>query len=497
MRLLRFCRAGTWSLLASLLSCSQSVSTSSNSNTGTGTGGTPSYHPADGGSAGQSSRADAATASLIPCLVDPIDASPASDPADAQSTSAPEISEASSALTRNTSPSVGDSDFQAVIGAANQFGFDLFHQILPGETGNMVFSPVSTVYALGMTYLGARGNTQTQMATVLHDTFGSGVYHSGLNRLSLALANRNVTPHQTQYGCMSATLTLENAIWCQLGFTLSTSYLDDLSANYGAGVKLLDFVRNAEVSRNTINLWVAHQTAHLILDLLPPDSIQPGTRLVLTDTLYFKGWWNTPFSPTNTTPEVFTRIDGSRVNVSTMHEYRDVLYGWGTNYTMIDLPYDGNQLSMAFVLPDSGQFNAVRDGLTQDWRTQALSQMLKTGVNLVIPKFGFTWGTADLTPALQALGIRDAFDYPSADFTGIEATRDLSLSGVFHKAFVGVDESTTVATAATAEVSVTVALAGAGRGGLFFVLDRPFLFFIHDATGAVLFIGQVLDPNAS
>lgn len=502
MRFLRFCRAGTWPSVAMLLACSQTSNPVGVAATGgvpsfTMTGGAPSFYVPGGGAAGQSSPANAATSPPVPCTGDQVDGAVDSGSADAGSSQASAVAEASSTQPRDTNPNISDSDFQAVIGAANQFGFDLLHQITPGETGNMVFSPVSTVYALGMTYLGARGNTQTQMAAALHDTFGSGVYHAGLNRLSLALADRSVSPHQTQYGCMSSTLSLDNAIWCQHGFALSPSYLDALAANYGAGVKLLDFFGDAEGSRNTINQWVADQTAHLILNLLPPGTIQSNTRIVLTDTLYFKGWWATPFSPTNTADETFTRMDGSHVNVSMMHEYRDVLYGWGTNYTMIDLPYDGNHLSMAFVLPATRQFTAVRDGLAQDWLTQALPQMSETGVNLVIPKFGFTWGTADLTPALQALGITDAFDYPAADFTSIEANQELNLSAVFHKAFVGVDESTTVATAATAEVVVTIAIAGAGGGGLFFMLDRPFLFFIHDTTGAILFAGQVLDPNAS
>lgn len=402
------------------------------------------------------------------------------------------ISVARSSQAHDDNPVIADAEYQAVVGATNQFGFDLFQKIAPSETGNIVTSATSTVFALAMTYLGARGNTQTQMAATLHDTFTAGVYHLGLNRLSLDLAQRNIAPHATVYGDQSVTLSLVDAIWAQRDFALSASYLDGLAVNYNAGVELLDFIRDAEGSRITINQWVADKTANRILDLLPQGSINDATRLVLTNALYFKGSWAAPFDAVRTSNSAFTRLDSTSVAVPTMHDGRTCLYAEGSNYQMVDMPFDGNSLSMTFVLPAQGQFTTLRDGLNQSWLAQGVAAFANAEVQLAVPKFRFTWGTKDFTQSLTALGMLDAFSPSLADFSGIEPTRQLSVAAVLHKAFIAVDESGAEAAAATA---VAMAGSAAPTNIKVFTIDRPFLFMIRDTSGVVLFAGQVLDPS--
>ncbi len=399
---------------------------------------------------------------------------------------------AKSDLARDTQPDISDADYKSVVAATNQYGFELFHKLAPDEPGNVVYSPTSTVYALAMTYLGARGNTQTQMAATLHDAFPSDVFHKGLNRLSIDLASRNIAPHSTTYGQQSLNLSLVDAIWVQQNYALLSSYLDALAVNYGAGVNLLDFIGNPEGSRATINQWVADQTANRILDLLTPGSISSATRVVLTNALYFKASWSSPFKATNTANESFNLLDGTTATVSAMHNLGYYLYAEGAGYQLVDLPYDGNKLSMAILLPSQGQFTAIRDAITQDWLAQNLGAMASAQIDLALPKFNFTWGTKSLNQTLQALGMLDAFDASLADFSGIEASRQFFIGGVLHKAFIAIDESGTEAAAATA---VTMDTAGIPTPAISFTADRPFVFFIHDTSGAVLFTGQVLDPS--
>jgi serpin B len=399
---------------------------------------------------------------------------------------------AKSEVARDTQPDISDADYMSVVAATNQYGFELFHKLTPDELGNVVYSPTSTVYALAMTYLGARGNTQTQMAATLHDAFPSGVFHKGLNRLSIDLASRNIAPHSTIYGQQSLNLSLVDAIWVQQNYALLSSYLDALAVNYDAGVKLLDFIGNPEGSRVTINQWVADQTANRILDLLTPGSISSTTRVVLTNALYFKASWSSPFKTTNTANESFNLLNGTTATVSAMHADGTYSYTEGSAYQLVDLPYDGNKLSMAILLPSQGQFAPIRDAISQDWLSQSLGAMASAKVNLALPKFSFTWGTKSLNQALQALGILDAFDASLADFSGIEAARQFFIGGVLHKAFIAIDESGTEAAAATA---VTLNTAGIPTPSISFTVDRPFVFFIHDTSGAVLFTGQVLDPR--
>ena len=414
---------------------------------------------------------------------------------DGSSDAAPQpqnIVTAKSQQTHIAQPDISDSDYQSVIGATNQFGFDLFHNVVATDTTNIVFSPTSTVYALAMTYLGARDNTQTQLASNLHDTLASEVFHTGLNRLSIELASRNIAPHTTIYGEQSLSLSLVDAIWVQQNYTLLSSYLDALAVNYDAGINLLDFVGNPEGSRSTINQWVADKTANRIQDLMPQGSISATTRVVLTNALYFKGSWLNPFMATSTADATFNRLNGTPVTVSAMHADRYCMYTEGTGYQLVDLPYDGNRLSMTILLPAQGQFVTIRDGVSQSWLTQNIVAMVSAEVQLAIPKFNFIWGTKNLSQALQALGIVAAFDATLADFSGIEASRHFYVDGVLHKAFIAVDESGTEAAAATA---VSLSTSGIPTTPKSFVADRPFVFFIRDTTGAILFAGQVLDPS--
>jgi len=401
---------------------------------------------------------------------------------------------ARSAQSHDTNPNIADPDYQAVVAANNQFGFDLLQKIVPGETGNIVYSATSAVHALSMTYLGAQGTTKAQMAAVLHDSFASGVYPTAINRLTIDLASRNIAPHTTIFGDLSVTLKLVDDIWAQNGFTLAPLFLDDLAQYYDAGVHLVDFIKNTEGARTTINQWVADHTANRIQDLLPSGSIDASTRLVLSNALYFKGSWAEPFDAHSTSNAAFNRLDASTVDVPMMHDTRSVSYGEGPNYQMIDVPFDGGQLSMTMLLPAAGHFTEIRDQLSQQWWSQSTVAMANASVTLTVPKFSFTWGTKSLADALKGLGMTDAFEPGTADFSGIEPSRQLYVGDVLQKAFIAVDESGAEAAAATA---VTMNLALAPQNEMTFAADRPFLCFIRDASGEILFAAQVLDPSAS
>jgi serpin B len=103
---------------------------------------------------------------------------------------------------------------------------------------------------------------------------------------------------------------------------------------------------------------------------------------------------------------------------------------------------------------------------------------------------------ADLIPALKALGMKVAFDPGAADFSGISKQERIFIGAVVHEANIDVDEKGTEAAAATAVVGDT----GGGPSPikeLSLRFNRPFLFFVRDVdTGAILFMGRVVDPAA-
>jgi len=400
--------------------------------------------------------------------------------------------EARSDVPYDATPDISEADYPSFVSHTNDFGLDVFDQLVADDT-NVVFSPVSTAVALGMTYAGARGDTATQMATALHNDLPDATFHAAQNQLAQDLASRNIAPHETMDGTKSVRLSLVNAAWAQRDYPILPGFLDILSENYDAGIKLLDFIADPDGSRQIINQSVADQTEDRIEDLIPPNGILTDTRLVLTNALYFYATWQAPFLIEATNEGVFHTLAGDDVTVDMMHDTANYQYAEGSGYQLVDLPYDGDELSMTVLLPRAGSFADIRDSLSDEWLSDACASLSpESEIQLSLPKFSFTWGTESLKPALEQLGMTDAFVYPIADFTGIESTRELYISDVFHQAFIAVDEHGTEAAAATA---VVLTAGSVPDPPIPFTVDRPFLFFIRDTTGLILFAGQVVDAS--
>jgi serpin B len=149
---------------------------------------------------------------------------------------------------------------------------------------------------------------------------------------------------------------------------------------------------------------------------------------------------------------------------------------------------------MVIVVPDQGNFQQLESSLRAELVAEIIAELWSTNVALTIPKFSFE-AELDLKDTLAAMGMVDAFDPGVADFSGIDGTRQLFITDVFHKAFVDVDEAGTEAAAATA---VIVSLTSMPEDPAEVTLDRPFIFLVRDIeTGTILFIGRVLNPLES
>ena len=373
----------------------------------------------------------------------------------------------------------------------NSFSVSMY-KLLAAYGGNLFFSPYSITAALGMTDAGARGETDSQIRQALCVKLQGDDFHAALNGLDQSLmGHAKANP--------GLTLTIVNSTWLQSGWDFRVAYLDFLSRYYGAGVNLLDFASQPEQSRVIINTWVADQTNQKIVDLIPQGEITQVTALVLTDAIYFLADWLFQFNPSLTKEQTFTRLDNSTITTPMMR-----LGDTGTTVTLnysrvgkvsaLDLPYRGDRLCMTVLLPDSGSFSDFEstisiekiDGLVQALDSTKLYPAL-------LPKFTFATGSIALDSALQSLGMIDAFSPSTADFSGIDGSKDLYVAKVIHKAFIAVDEKGTEAAAATAVIMPPY---GWGSPYPSFNVDRPFIFMVRDKqTGAVLFMGRVLDPT--
>ncbi len=399
---------------------------------------------------------------------------------------------AQSDVSRVTAPSVSQEDQAALITGNQAFALDLYRALADGSDANLFLSPHSISVALAMTYAGARGTTEAEMAKALHFTLPQDRLHPTFNQLDLALSQRGEGA-QGKDG-EGFQLHIVNALWGQQDYAFLETYLDSLARNYGAGMRLVDFVTDTEAARQTINDWVSEQTEGRIEDLIPQGALDALTRLVLTNAIYFNAAWAEPFDKEATQDGPFFLLDGSSVTVPLMHKTASYGYTSGTGYQAVELPYDGHELSMVILLPDSGAFEAIEGSLDQAQLAAILGDLRYRQVDLTMPRFETT-AKFGLTEALSALGMPEAFSM-AADFSGMDGTKDLLITDVVHQAFVSVDEAGTEAAAATA---VIVGLKAAMPEEPQVVrVDRPFIYLIRDIeTGALLFIGRVLNPAES
>jgi serpin B len=390
---------------------------------------------------------------------------------------------------RITSPDVSPSDQALLVEGNSAFAFGLY-QALKGNEGNIFYSPYSISLALAMTYAGARGETAEQMAETLRFMLDQDSLHPAFNWLDAELASRGEGA-QGKDG-EGFRLNIVNAIWGQKDYSFLPAFLDVLAENYGAGLRILDFINETEKSRVTINDWVSDQTEGRIKDLIPPGAIDALTRLVLTNAIYFNAAWENPFDEDMTANGPFYLLDGGQVSVPMMKQTEAFGYTDGDGYQAVELPYDGDELSMVILLPEDGQFQAFEEGLEAEKIDDIIGDLQLTEVTLTMPKFEFE-SEFSLKDTLTDMGMPIAFS-GAADFSGMTGNPGLCISDVLHKAFVSVDEAGTEAAAATAVIVGETAVPAEPAE---VTVDRPFIFLIRDIeTGAILFVGRVLNPAA-
>ncbi|MBA7467129.1 hypothetical protein ES707_02325 [subsurface metagenome] len=389
---------------------------------------------------------------------------------------------------RVTSPVATQAGLATLVDGNSAFAFNLY-QALKETDDNLFYSPYSISLALAMTYAGARGETEEQMANTLHFTLEDNRLHPAFNWLDIELASRGKgAKGKDDEGFR---LHIVNAIWGQKDLKFLSEFLDLLAENYGAGLRILDFMKAPEQSRITINKWVSDQTEERIKDLIPKGAIDELTRLVLTNAIYFNAAWQYPFEEDATFNSAFYLLNGDKITVPMMRQTESFGYAEGDSYQVVELPYDGRELSMLVLLPQTGQFELFEESLNAQRVDDIVKNLNTREVVLTMPKFEFE-SSFGLKKTLTAMGMPVAFS-ASADFSGMTGNPDLFIGEVLHKAFVSVDEAGTEAAAATAVIMELTAMPGEP---VEVTIDRPFIFLIRDIeSGTILFIGRVVNPG--
>jgi serpin B len=358
----------------------------------------------------------------------------------------------------------------------NAFGCELY-RALAETPGNIAISPLSVSSCLGMACVGAAGPTREEMERALQV---SGDFATGYRVLRERFT--------AQPG---DTLAVVNRIWIQRGEDIRGNYRRTLERDFAASAGKLDFGRDPESARATMNRWFSEQTGGRVGELFPAGSIDAGTYAVLGNAVRFVGKWQDPFEPGDTLPGPFHPNPDSTITVPMMHQSGELAFARIPDARMIQLNYQGS-LSFLVILPDSlDGLAALERMLTADSLAAWCARLSRHEVQLAMPKFDAKSAHL-LTPELEALGMEAAFS-KEADFSGISSRKPLFLDVVAHQAWVHVDEEGTVAVAATATVTTTATIVLERIETV--TVDHPFLFAIRDrATGCLLFLGRCVTP---
>ena len=390
-------------------------------------------------------------------------------------------------------PPAAPANAALVAAANNAFAADLYQKLAAAE-GNLFFSPNSVETALVMTYAGARDRTAEQMAAVLHLPAKDAGVHAAFGAFLKDL-NAEKGPDGKPRGYQ---LSVANALWGQDGYGFLPEFMKTVKTNYGAGLSEVDFVKDTEGARRTINTWAEKETRDKIKDLIKPGVLKDDTKLVLTNAIYFKSQWaSTYFAKENTKDEPFYPKPDTKITVPMMHAWGEFPYAAGDAFQAVKTDYRGHELAMIVLLPKKVDgMAALEKSLTPDL-IKGLKWTQNDVVDLSLPKFKMT-EEFELAPTLAVMGMADAFSVSAADFSGMTGRRELFISNVIHKAFVDVNEEGTEAAAATA-VAVSpsaMVMPEAPKPPIVFKADHPFLFLIrHEKSGAILFMGRVANPK--
>lgn len=361
-------------------------------------------------------------------------------------------------------------DQEDIIVANNQFALDFYSEVAEDDQ-NIFFSPWSISTAFSIVYEGARGDT----AKEIRNAFGF-IEEDEKRRTSFSAIHEDLNKENANYKMLVA-----NALWIAEDFELFEEYVDTAKTYYDSEVDKVNFETNGA---DIINAWVKEKTEGNIEELFDPSSLG-GVRLAITNAVYFNGSWVYPFDEQRTSEQEFMVNAQKTVKVPMMSRDYFFNYTETEQFQILELPYEGNKLSMLILLPND--VNGIK-GLEESLSSQSISrwndQLSKTRLLVQIPKF--TMKTSyDLIPELKDLGIKTAFG--PADFSGI-SDADLFISQAVHKGFVDVNEVGTEAAAATG-----IAMRESAPPS--FRADHPFIFLIQDThTSNILFIGKVADP---
>ena len=366
-----------------------------------------------------------------------------------------------------------------ILQADRQFAFELFKEVQSlSEAENLMISPLSTSYALGMTLNGAVGTTRDAFREVLHfEELSDQEVNESYQDLMAQLVTLD---EQVQF-------SIANSIWYRLGYQVLEDFISINREYFGAAVEELDFSDPGAV--DIINGWIEEKTNDKIQDML--DYIPGDAVMYLINAIYFNATWKYQFDPEETFEDDFFLEAGGLHRCDFMQVEGSFHYTSQEKFTAVELPYGDSAFSMVVLLPKAGVSTADLFGEldAESWDSW-LNQTYPAKVLIQLPKFKYEFNSL-LNDPLTNLGLGIAFT-ESADFSKITHGGGIFISRVIHQTFIDVNEEGTEAAAAT----IVEMIETSAPQVLQFRADKPFFYVIKEnSTGAFLFMGKVGKPE--
>ncbi|XP_073844810.1 serine protease inhibitor 42Dd-like [Musca autumnalis] len=344
------------------------------------------------------------------------------------------------------------------------------------NTKNVLISPLSIQTCMALAFTGANGDTANEIAKVMKFVSNSPE--------EVADTFHNVL---TDYED-SKLVKIANKIYIQEGHAIKPKYAAITKEKFNAAAENINFAENVVAAKN-INNWVEEKTAGKISDLIPEYALDSDTRLVLLNALHFKGEWEEKFDPTHTNEDDFWLNENESTKVQLMRKQGKFRFGYLRDYDCeaLEMLYQDSDLSMFVLLPNKRNgLSAVADKL-KGVNLLDLDQQLRTVENLIVkfPKFKIEY-SAELSNVMKEMGIIAAFG--DADLSNLlEPSKGISVSKIFHKTFIEVNEEGCEAAAATGFVCRKRCMPPQ------FTANSPFFYFIWNKKN-ILFAGAFVTP---
>lgn len=367
---------------------------------------------------------------------------------------------------------------------ATEFALNLFKNLDRPANGDTFISPLLPQVLLAnlIDYATPVAKSELKQSVLLHpDQLASIV--AKLEKISKSTVN---------------TIEIASANFVAEDVKLNNTYSTDVRQR-NVEVRRVDFSQPYLAARNANN-WVSGKTHNLINEILNPSSVSPYTRLLLANTIYFKGMWKYTFIETN--PGKFEASPNNPRQINKMFQLNKLRYGTlsfpdGNGLRWVELPYEGNRLAMLVFLPTiRHQLEASLRQLKPYDLAKVMAAMrtnyINTKVHLHMPKFTLT-DSVSLIPALQRMGIHSIFqDQDALQYIANESTM---VSDVTQRSYMSVDEFGTKATSVASLSIVTLSITPQFKDVQFDV-DQPFLTMIVDKQERYpIFIGVIHDPR--